>query len=118
MSDDQDCFCQDECPSPRTTYCDRDRRDNVWIEGGNRETGEGGVCILDNLVQDQVVWILERDYKARADLIRVTSDPQLQFLAHNIAPLPTGNAVDDEMHDANTNVPFYSVFRGQPPFAQ
>jgi len=66
----------------------------------------------------QVIYVLERDERARADLIRVTDDAHLLNLANTIPRLPTIETSDAEMKGQNSYSPFYSVFRGQPPFAQ
>jgi hypothetical protein len=72
---------------------------------------------------DQVIYVLEHDEKARKDLLAVTSDPHLIELANTVPRLPTFEESDGEQHninrpnDAGSN-PFYTVFRGQPPFAQ
>lgn len=109
-----------ECPTTTApaTKCNGDRTNNVWIDGGNPETGEGGVCLLDTLQECQVIWIIERDERARADLLRVTDDERLLELGNTIARLPTINSSDAQMKGQNSYVPFYSVFKGQPPFAQ
>ena len=109
------------CCCPRRTYCDGDRVNNVWIEGGNRETGEGGVCLLDNLTQDQVIYCVERDETARKDLKRVTHNPELLNLAETTPRLSTLEPMDVEQSEINNNnftCPYYQAFRGQPPYAQ
>src|SRR5271170_4413512 len=78
---------------------------------------------LDTLSEAQIINILERDAKARADLLLVTSDPYLRKLAQTIPKLPTQEHVDAEQLNQNrpnepASLPFYAVFRGQPPFAQ
>ena len=103
------------------TYCNGDRTNNVWLEGGNHETGEGGVCLLDNMNQDQVVYCVERDDVARKDLKRVTRDPTLLAIAENTPRLDTREPMDVEQSEINNNnftMPFYQAFRGQPPYAQ
>ena len=107
------------CETVRTTYCDRDRRNNVWVDGGNPETGEGGVCLLDNMHEAQLIYILERDETARKDLLKVTSDPYLLDKARTIPRLSEDDNLDG-LREAldKTSIPFYSAFRGQPPFAQ
>ena len=99
--------------------CDGDRVNNCWIEGGNPATGEGGVCLLDNLTDAQVIYIIERDEKAREDLKRVTTDENLLFLANNVPRLPTSDYATEVMREQNKNsdtIPYYSVFRGQGPY--
>jgi hypothetical protein len=110
-----------ECGDETCTFCDGDLRDNVWIEGGNRETGEGGVCLLNTMTEDQIVYVLQRDEKARADLKRVTTNEYLLRLANEVPRLPTVPEGDELQRTVNRNqdsVMLYSVFRGQPPFAQ
>jgi hypothetical protein len=110
-----------ECPPPPTTKCDRDKVNNVWVEGHDPEHGVPGICILDTLEDYQVIHILERDERARADLKKVTSDAHLLDLAEKIPRLPETNEGDEDQrdHGNTTNAsPFYTVFRGQPPFAQ
>lgn len=108
-----------ETESCACTRCDLDRRNNVWIEGGDPNTGVGGCCMLDNLTDAQIIYVLERDDKARCDLLRVTSDPHLRELANTIPRLPTGEQMDEDQKLVNQNsasIPFYSIFRGQIPF--
>lgn len=116
------CTCQATpccCTGPTSTLCDGDRRNNCWIEGGNPVTGEGGVCLLDTLTRDTVIYILEHDNgTAREDLLRVTTDPEILALANEVPRLPTGFECDETMHAQNTYIPFYSAFAGKPPFAQ
>lgn len=82
-----------------------------------------GVCLLDTMSDAQIIYVLERDWKAREDLLKVTSDPHLRNLVASIAMLPTTQEDDKLQTDLNRNHasasnPFYSLFRGQPPFAQ
>ena len=105
----------------KKTYCDGDRKNNVWIEGGNRETGEGGICLLDNLTKDQVVYCVERDETARKDLKRVTHDPELLNIAKVTPRLDVREPMDVEQAEGSNNNdagPYYTKFRGQPPYAQ
>ena len=103
-----------------TTLCDRDRVNNVWVEGAD-ENGEGGVCLLDTMREDQVIYSLQRDEVARADLCRVTSDPRLLELAATVPRLATnreGYQLQQEVNRNADSLPFYSVFRGRPPTAR
>jgi len=75
------------------------------------------------MTEEQVIYVIERDQKARIDLTKVTDDPRLLELARTVEPLPTQEEMD--MHqkwfnrtDAPASIPFYAIFRGQPPFAQ
>lgn len=104
----------------RVTYCDLDRTNNVWVEGAD-ENGEGGVCLLDTMSAAQVIYVLQRDETARADLVRVTSDPDLKELAATVPRLSTGRPGDKLQREVNQKagpVAFYSVFRGRPPTAR
>jgi hypothetical protein len=115
--------CDDEITeetTTRTTYCDRDRVNNVWVEGAD-ENGEGGVCLLDTMNEAQVVYVLQRDETARRDLLRVTSDEQLLELANTVPRLPVEEPGDVLQRETNHNsdpnsLPFYNQFRGQPPW--
>jgi hypothetical protein len=71
----------------------------------------------------QVIYCLEHDEKARADLLTVTSDPHLLKLAKRVPRLPVVEETDAEQALINrpnepAQNPFYAVFRGQPPFPQ
>jgi hypothetical protein len=118
------CGCHHEhpigckCGCGRTTYCDRDRKNNVWLEGADAE-GRGGSCLLDSMRDDQVIYCIQRDEKARQDLLRVTSDEHLLKLAHEVPALPSVEDGDKLQKESNADQsPFYAIFRGQPPFAQ
>jgi len=108
-----------DLPPYMTTACDRDRKNNVWVEGPVDSNGQGGICLLDTLCEQQVVDVLQRDDRARADLVRVTSHPRLLELAATVPHLPKTNDGDVLQKEMNQNtIPFYAIFRGQPPFAQ
>ena len=116
--------CEDDTTTTetatRTTYCDLNRVNNVWVEGAD-ENGEGGICLLDTMSQAQVIDVLQRNERARADLCKVTSDPDLLQLAETVPRLPTGRAGDRFQQEVNQGagpVAFYSVFRGRPPTAR
>lgn len=115
--------CENTPETPtRTTYCDRDRVNNVWVEGAD-EDGAGGICLLDTMTEAQIVGVLKVDERARADLKRVTSDADLLDLADRVTRLPTEEPDDKLQRTVNANdkpesIPFYAIFRGQPPFAQ
>lgn len=115
------CICACPAPARPRTLCDRDRKNNVWVEGVVDENGNGGICLLDTLCEGQIIGILQVDEVARADLKRVTSDAHLLELAETIPRLPLEEPGDKLQHEVNRNadsIPFYSIFRGQPPFAQ
>jgi hypothetical protein len=120
---------------PRCTFCDLyvPGTPNVWVERGEASADlfatatpdykRTGICALDTLKEHQIINIIERDEKARADLLKVTSNPHLRKLALTVPKLPTQELVDAEQLNQNrpnepSSIPFYAVFRGQPPFAQ
>lgn len=122
------CTCaSNECPTPPITKCDRyvPGTKNVWVERGNsaNDVNAIGVCMLDTMCDAAIINSIERDDQARADLLKITSDPHLLELARTVPRLPTVELVDAEqaqLNQANNSgsIPFYSIFRGQPPFAQ
>ena len=105
-----------------TTKCDvaSGRPNNIWLEGAN-EDGSSGICLLDTIEDGQVIYVLERDELAREDLLRITTDARLLELAEVVPRLPV-DEIDDrlqtELNRHADSIPFYSQFRGQPPFAQ
>jgi hypothetical protein len=115
------CDASDPCDKPKT-LCDRASSNNVWIERGctPNDVNAPGVCMLDTLTETEVIGIIERNDRARMDLIRVTSNERLQQLARDVPRLPTVEQSDAEQTQINRNhvIPFYHWFRGQPPFSQ
>lgn len=113
------CGCQPaDSEEPRPTLCDRDRKCNVWVEGADAE-GNGGICLLDTLEECDVIQSLHRSQRAHDDLMRVTSNERLRELALTVPLYPQTNDGDNLQKEVNQNtIPFYAVFRGQPPFAQ
>lgn len=122
------CACASTvCPTPVVTRCDLyvQGSDNVWVERGINPGDENapGVCMLDDMCDSQIINILERDEKAREDLLTVTSDQHLLELARTVPRLPSVEQTDVEQALINQpnnpgSIPFYAIFRGQPPFAQ
>jgi hypothetical protein len=128
------CTCQNTpcsgppvCPPARTTKCDRyvPGSKNVWVERGDspNDVNCPGVCMLDTMTKEQVIYSLEHDQQARADLLAITSDPELLELANTVPQLPVPEQNDIEQALLNQphnsgSIPLYSIFRGQPPFAQ
>ncbi len=103
------------------TLCDLDRRNNIWVEGVVDENGVGGICMLDTMEEYQVVSTLQRSQRAKDDLLKVTGNEYLRNLARTVPLLPTGEEGDQLQKEVNANaqsIPFYALFRGQPPFAQ
>lgn len=118
------CSCQTAepvcAPEPKATKCDlyQPGDENCWVEKG--DPSARGICMLNTLNECQVVYILERDDRARADLLKVTSDPALRELALTIPKLPVVEQTDAEQVYLNRNtepasLPFYSLFRGRLP---
>ena len=92
---------------------------NCWVEGVVSETGEGGICLLDTMTEAQIIYTLQRDERARADLLRVTSDEYLLGLANSVPRLSTtrgGDVLQQQMNRNATSLPFYNQFRGKPPW--
>lgn len=106
-----------DCPPPPVTKCDRDKNNNVWVEGYDAEKGIPGICLLDTLCDAQIIDVLQRDEIARRDLKRVTSDAHLLELADTIPRFPETFEEDQQMKELGDNQasPFYSIFRGQIP---
>lgn len=110
------------CLSP-TTKCNGDRQNNVWVERGVGGENAPGICLLDTMTEEQVINVLEKDDRARADLLKVTLDEHLLNLAATVKRITTAEETDLTQKWANRNeapasIPFYGIFRGQPPFAQ
>ncbi len=108
----------DNC-SPKS-LCDGDRTNNYWIEGGTPARGDG-VCMLDNLSEEEVIYHIQHNRDARRDLARVTSDPEVLKLLAETPDLPTREYADAASTHFNRHadsIPYYSLFRGQPPFNQ
>lgn len=111
-----------ECDDAPTTLCDRDVENNVWVEGVvDVAAGKRGICTLDFLSRQQIVDILQRDPRAREDLPRVTSNPELRQLVAMTKLLPATDLSEELQSRAARHpagMPFYSVFRGRPPVAR
>lgn len=121
------CGCSPAACGKPCTKCDlyKPGDKNVWIDRGcsSADVNAPGVCMLDTMTDAQIIYIIERDPKAREDLLKVTSDPHIRGLVASIAMLPTQQEDDKIQSDVNRNhsgnsIPFYALFRGQPPFAQ
>jgi hypothetical protein len=101
------------------SLCDLDRKCNVWVEGVVDANGQGGICLLDTMEEYQVINSLHRSQRAHDDLLRVTSNEYLRNLAKTTPIYPTANEGDTLQKEINQGtLPFYTQFRGQPPFAQ
>lgn len=105
--------------APMPSLCDLNRKCNVWVEGVVDENGQGGICLLDTMEECQVINSLQRSQRAKDDLLKVTSNEYLRNLALTVPLLPGINEGDELQKELNQNsIPFYTLFRGQPPFAQ
>jgi hypothetical protein len=114
-----DCDLVGDSEETPTTLCDGDRTNNVWIDGGDPAVGNGA-CMLDTMREDQVVYVLQRDERAREDLKRVTTNERLLELANTVPSLPKdwpGDAIQDELNPPR-QVLLYTNFKGQPPWNQ
>lgn len=114
-----------ECPPKPCTLCDGDTKNNVWVERapGEANANRIGICLLNTMTEAQVIYVLERDEVARRDLFRVTTNPYLLNLARETPRLPTTEESDTTQtrlnrHNSPASIPFYGIFRGQPPFTQ
>lgn len=72
------------------------------------------------MTKAQVIYVLEHDQRAAKDLLKVTTDPELLYLARNVNRLPTMELADMEQSVQNQNYkpesyPFYGIFAGRPP---
>lgn len=102
------------------TRCDRydPSQPNVWVEKGG--PGYTGICMLDTMTDDQIIYTLIHDDKAREDLAKITTDPTLLAMVQEVPKLPGQSETDREQalvnmpHEIGT-APLYSVFRGKPP---
>src|SRR5271170_937866 len=118
------------CPNPKPcgcnppkpcTKCDANRRKNIWVERADQPGNKApGICLLDTMTKAQVIYVLEHDPRAARDLLRVTTDPELRYLAQNVTLLPTMELADMEQSVQNQNYkpesyPFYGIFAGRPP---
>ncbi len=114
----------DPCGEPTTTrktYCDGDTTNNVWVERGEWSPEAVGICLLDTMSECQIINVVSRNPRARADLLRVTTDPYLLNLAQTTPSLSSEEPADKLQSDVNNNagsIPFFTIFKGQPPFAQ
>lgn len=124
------CTClasANECPTAPTTKCDLfvPGIQNVWIERGDGPDDKNalGICMLDTMTDPMIINVLERDEQARADLFKITTNAHLLELARTIPRLPVVETMDAEQAQFNQSndphsIPFYAIFRGQPPFAR
>lgn len=116
---DSPCDTPAQDPNCFRSLCTGPRAGNVWVEGDVGPDGTGGICLLDTMELPQIINSIQRDDQARSDLLKITDNEYLLNLAHTLPPLPKVNEGDVLQKEMNQNsIPFYSIFRGQPPFAQ
>lgn len=89
------------------TYCTGDWNDNVWTEGAS--------CLLDTYSVDDIIYVLQRNPKARDDLRRITSDPDLLALLDSTPMIGANSDVRNLEISARDPIFLYSIFRGNPP---
>lgn len=109
------CMSDDVNPHYQTcTVCDGDKSDpcNIWYVNG--------ICKLDQLTYDQVWCVLIRVPRAKADLMKITTDPVLLSLARDsklISSEQESNQIAADLINKGTSpnsstLPYYKYFRG------
>lgn len=91
----------------KCTVCTGDISNSIWYVNGQ--------CKLDQMTYDVVWGVLQRVPGAKADLLRITSNPTLIFLANEselLTPVLEQDAYAAKRINANT-LPYYTVFRGK-----
>jgi len=94
------------CPAP-TSKCNGDKTNNIFYVNG--------LCYLDQLECDQIQYILEHIPFAKRDLFRITTDPELLFLANSIQLIrddPPESLPVAKMINGKGTLPYYLLFRG------
>jgi hypothetical protein len=88
------------------TLCDGDITNNQWFEDG--------VCLLDTMTKDQVIYTISRNPSARDDLRRVTSCTEVLNLLSQVDLLPAVQEDDELQRRFNSGdcLPFNTIFRG------
>lgn len=103
----------DECNTRNKTLCTKCHKDNMWWRPG--APGYGGQCTLDQLNIDQIYFVLQRVPNAARDLLKITDDPKLVFMAHNTKLIvPDHEDSDISMRTINGNsLPYFKLFKGR-----
>jgi hypothetical protein len=96
----------DEDGKELPSYCDLD------TNGGENHWVDGGICMLDTMNKAQIVYSIEHNPKARADLPKVTSHPELLELLVHVPLLSTEDEDQETMDRLQSGSPFYDLFRG------
>lgn len=99
----------DPCnPNRKKSLCDGDCVNNMWFVNGQ--------CRLDQLLYDQVYFVLQKNPHAKRDLLRVTTDEILRWLANNTKLIQSEIQSDQRPYNVINNpkhtLPFYTLFRG------
>ena len=100
----------DPCNTDRLkSLCDGDCSKNIWFVNGK--------CKLDQLTYDQVYYILQRNRSAKKDLLRVTTNPALVFLANQSAlimdPIEEDLRPSNLINNPKKTLPYYTLFKGR-----
>jgi len=89
------------------TLCQGDKSNNIYFQNGK--------CKLDEISWEELYLTLRKIPQAKADLMRITSDPILLQLARETRlesdELEDDKAAADRINKDNT-LPFYTIFRG------
>lgn len=96
----------DNCSCGSGTLCDGDISHNAWFTEG--------VCLLDTMTKDQVIYTISHNPFARRDLARVTTCQEILDLLQGVQLLPTVQEDDEEQKRLNSAdcLPFYNLYRG------
>lgn len=102
--------CMDDIPNPNyneCTVCNGDTKNNIWFVNGK--------CLLDTSSYETIYMTLKRNPNAKADLLRITSDPVLRQLAMDTVFLADEQKADEAVTQkiARGRIPFYSLFKGK-----
>lgn len=89
--------------TPRT-FCDGNVENNYWVDGiVDLQRGMRGICSLDNMTEDDVVYILRQVPQARKDLPLVTTNPHLLRLLDQTSLNKTAFPFDAVQHSQVTS---------------
>ncbi len=106
MSNPNDCDPCQTGEGPPPTLCDGDTTNNCWVENG--------ICLLDSMSKEQIVYTIEHNPLARTDLVKVTTCEDILELLKDIPILPAVQEDDAQQKAFNSAdcLPFYTIFRG------
>ncbi len=102
-------FGNDPCnPDKKKSLCDGDCSNNMWFVKGQ--------CRLDQLLYDQVYFILQKNPNAKHDLLKITTDEKLRWMANTTRLVQSTIQEDIRPYNVINNprntLPFYTLFRG------